>query len=1364
MVEAANTPATPMQSPVYRRAILDQVTMIVVLIILATTVILYALPAVAALSWIQLPFLGGFVEKTHAFNDVHSEGADQWPAFKAGVQRADLLIAINGISVPRDNDLTDELRKYAPGQTVTLTVERKDGTRAEVAVGLTRFAFRDLATLFIIPYLIGLVYLGIGVWVFYLRRGEPAGRAFALFCSVTATALSGLFDFYTTHILVWGWTLAIPAVGAALLTLGLVFPQQIASLEKWPWFRLIGFVPMFLLAGYTLYTEYGRGVDPRAYLTAWIYQDAYMGLGAVFFLATVLYRWRFSASPIAREQSKVILAGAAVGFSMMLIWVGRMLMAALLQIPLPSLNAALALPPLVLFPAAVAYAILRYRLLDMDALIGQSLVYALMGVAAIVGYGLILTGISLIVGRTLHPEADNPAILGLIVFILVLVFNPLRERLQRTVDQTFFRGSRAYSQRLEQFGRALTRAVALEDIVRALQEQIEGALRPAHFYLFLRDPSSDDFGAYAGSGSLRRTDIRFAGDGALATTLGAERSSLYLTSEGPLPLSLMQERARLAVLGSAVYAPLPGKAGLAGWLAIGPKLSGEPFSRDDLRFIESLTDQSALAVERATVITDLERRVRELNVLSQMSQAVNFTISYDDLLELIYAQTSKIMDARNFYIILKDARGTSFNYAFYVENEERAIEEEGKPWPIGRGLATEIVRTGQPIRTDDYHAECRRRGVPPRSKNFKAWMGVPLNTGADTIGIMSVAALDLGTTFTEDQLKIFWAIADQGASAMVKARLFQQTEQRARQLATLNEVSTRMASTLTLDPLLQGIMDSSVEILSCEAGSLFLIDEETGEYVFRVAVGSVGQNLIGMRVARGKGFVGEAIESGSALIVNDVQNDPRWFKGSDESTGFITRALMVVPLRRGEHNVGAIEVINKRDGTTFGDDDQNLLTAFAGQAAVAIENARLYTQTDQALTARVEELSIMQRIDRELNTALDVKRVMGLTLDWAMRSTGASAGSVGIVTESGIHIIATEGYGDTVEKLQDTPLPLDEGIMGRVVRTGEINLVGNVDTDPDYRGILDATRSQLTIPIKREAEVVGLINLESPEEEAFKEEQVAFVVRLVDHASVAITNARLYAEVNAANIAKSEFVSLVAHELKTPMTSIRGYADLLLGGAVGSVNDMQKQFLGTIRGNVERMATLVSDLADIARIESGRMRLEQKSIPIQGVIDDVVRTTSALIDGKKQTLTLNIAPDLPNIWADYTRAAQVLTNLVSNAYKYTPESGEIVLRVTKEANQWDPEGAPEVIHIAVKDNGIGIAPEDQAKLFQKFFRAEDRVAREMAPGTGLGLNIVKNLVELQGGKIWFESEFRKGSTFHFTLPIAPAEEKVGVST
>jgi len=348
-----------------------------------------------------------------------------------------------------------------------------------------------------------------------------------------------------------------------------------------------------------------------------------------------------------------------------------------------------------------------------------------------------------------------------------------------------------------------------------------------------------------------------------------------------------------------------------------------------------------------------------------MSQAVNFTLNFDDLLELIFAQASKVVDTRHFSILIKDTLSEGLVSAFYVDNDERDSAQENKPWPAGRGLESVVWRTGQPIRTDDYLAECRRRAVPLRARpaERQAWLGVPLNTGAETIGVMAVAAdlagAEPATGFTEDQLKILWAIGDQAASAMAKSQLLQKAEERARQLSTLNEVSTTMAASLDLDPMLVRIVNSSMSILGCEAGSLFLTDDDTGEYVFRVAAGPVGQNLVGMRIAPGKGFVGEAIESASVLIVNDVQNDPRWFRGSDQTTGFITRALMVVPLRRGEHTVGALEVINKGDGAPFNDEDRNLLAAFAGQAAVAIENARLFAQTDQALSERVAELSVM---------------------------------------------------------------------------------------------------------------------------------------------------------------------------------------------------------------------------------------------------------------------------------------------------------------------------------------------------------------------------------------------------------------------
>jgi len=306
-----------------------------------------------------------------------------------------------------------------------------------------------------------------------------------------------------------------------------------------------------------------------------------------------------------------------------------------------------------------------------------------------------------------------------------------------------------------------------------------------------------------------------------------------------------------------------------------------------------------------------------------------------------------------------------------------------------------------------------------------------------------------------------------------------------------------------------------------------------------------------------------------------------------------------------------------------------------------------------------------------------------------------------------------------------------------------------------FSTLLDQANSQLVAPIRRETNVIGVILLESESDLHYDENTVEFLNRLCDHASIAISNAQLYAEVQRANLAKSDFVSLVSHELKTPMTSIRGYADLLAAGSVGDINEAQSDFLATIRANITRMATLVSDLADISRIEAGRLRLEFSPVELRQVVDEVVRSTRALADEKAHQIQVDVPEDLPSVWGDRNRLVQILTNLASNAIKYTPNDGEIVIQARQTKNQWDPEGSPEVVLLQVKDNGIGIKLEDQAKIFQQYFRTEE--GKDFASGTGLGLNITRYLVEMQGGKIWFESESGLGTTFLFTVPVAEEE-------
>lgn len=244
-----------------------------------------------------------------------------------------------------------------------------------------------------------------------------------------------------------------------------------------------------------------------------------------------------------------------------------------------------------------------------------------------------------------------------------------------------------------------------------------------------------------------------------------------------------------------------------------------------------------------------------------------------------------------------------------------------------------------------------------------------------------------------------------------------------------------------------------------------------------------------------------------------------------------------------------------------------------------------------------------------------------------------------------------------------------------------------------------------------------------------------------------------------ANEAKTEFISFVSHELKSPMTSIKGYAQLLLGGGAGPINESQSSFVTIIGRNVDRMARLVTDLEDISRIETGHIRLDMEEVLLPELVDEIVQSIQAQVESKKQALKVEVAPDLPHIWGDRFRLSQVLSNLISNAYKYTPEEGEIGIAAHKLNGRYsipphiESQLDESMIHIIVRDNGIGIRPEDQDTVFEKFFRADDE-AMHGTPGTGLGLNITKNLIEMHNGRIWCESQYRQGTTFHVVLPVA----------
>ena len=544
-------------------------------------------------------------------------------------------------------------------------------------------------------------------------------------------------------------------------------------------------------------------------------------------------------------------------------------------------------------------------------------------------------------------------------------------------------------------------------------------------------------------------------------------------------------------------------------------------------------------------------------------------------------------------------------------------------------------------------------------------------------------------------------------------------------LAALYRVSSILGGSLNLNEVLNQVMDAVIELTHAERGFLVLITPESGELVLRAARNFVGESLSEENMQISRTVVDAVIRTGNGVVTTNAQEDPR-FERQESVIAFALRSILCAPLRSRGNIIGAVFVDNRVQTGLFDEADLSMLNAFAAQAAVAIENARLYTQTDQILAARVEELETLSQVDRALNQSLELDHIVDTTLEWAKRG-GASGGWIALFERDGATLARVSAPD------RGAYLSPSEPVVAQTLANGT-----SMAFPPSAEEGLPA---RLAIPLQT-SHPLGVLVVESAE--PFSEEASKFLGRLASRASAAIENARLFQAVQDANQAKSKFVSVVSHELRIPMTSIKGYTDLLLQGMIGPVTDSQRNFLEVIKNNVERMRVLVSDLSDISRIETGRLRLENAATPVHELVDQVVKGLQPKIEEKEQTLQVSVPETLPPCFADPNRVIQVLNNLVSNAWKYTPGGGQISVNARENGQH---------LYVEVVDNGLGISEEDQAKVFSQFFRSEDEKVRAET-GWGLGLNVTKQLVELMGGEMGFRSQLGEGSTFWFTVPVA----------
>ena len=435
------------------------------------------LTPVWAVRYYRQPFLGVLLEPNNIVSQINENG---WPVHDAGAIWPEQLTAVNGIPVKNAGEV-DAILSANGDAPVWMEFVQRVGAARRVFVTPIQMPLANLVTLFIIPYLVGLVFLGIGLWAYRLRGYMSASRALLVFASSVSVATTTFFDMNTTHHVVLLWALSLSMAASALIHLAMNFPQQMRFVERHPVMRYISWV--FAVAFAVPVTrEIVAPSAPLAYINTWQASYAYMAAAIIFFLAMLTWRILRSLSPIVRQQSRVIIFGAALAFAPMMIF--YLLPTAFSSKP-PEFDASVYFPLLILLPLSITYAILRYRLLDVDRLLANILAYAIVSAAALALFYGLVTVASLALKITIR--SDNPLVVGAYLLVLVLALSPLLRLVRRGIDRFFYRSPADYRRVLNELSSSLVVTPNLERTLELLSVQLRDALAPEEFIIYLYD-------------------------------------------------------------------------------------------------------------------------------------------------------------------------------------------------------------------------------------------------------------------------------------------------------------------------------------------------------------------------------------------------------------------------------------------------------------------------------------------------------------------------------------------------------------------------------------------------------------------------------------------------------------------------------------------------------------------------------------------------------------------------------------------------------------------------------------------------------------------------------------------------------------
>jgi signal transduction histidine kinase/CheY-like chemotaxis protein len=480
--------------------------------------------------------------------------------------------------------------------------------------------------------------------------------------------------------------------------------------------------------------------------------------------------------------------------------------------------------------------------------------------------------------------------------------------------------------------------------------------------------------------------------------------------------------------------------------------------------------------------------------------------------------------------------------------------------------------------------------------------------------------------------------------------------------------------------------------------------------------------------------------------------------------GLGLKSVMIVPLKARDRILGVISFVSAESGRIYGEIDLFMAEELARRAALAIDNARLYQEAQKEIVERThaeKRLGAQYAVARVLAEATtlsegasEILRAICESLDWEVGGIWRVEGEPASLRCVEVWHLPSLDLAEFVRISRRKIFGPDEGLPGRIWARGSAVWISDVAEEPAFpRGPI-ASKSGLHaavgFPLRRGAETLGVLEFFSREIREPDSDLLQLMASIgsqigqfIERKEAEEALKRKTVEAEESSRLKSQFVSNVSHELRTPINAIIGYSALLLDEAYGRVGPEQKGPLEGVVRNANDLLNLVNDVLDLSKIEAGKLSVYPEPLPLSAMLEEVIAGMKPFLDQKSLRVRLNRVEDLPEIRSDRGKVKQIFTNLISNAIKFTPK-GTITI---KEKNRPEKEG----VEIAIEDTGIGIRPEEIPKLFSAFHQVDADLTREYG-GVGLGLRIVKDLIDLLGGEIRVESEYGKGSRFTVFLP------------